>query len=186
MAAAPSPAAPSPAAPSRAAPGTPAGVTPVWSMAAVEGRIVEAVDTLRRVPAPDVRRGVTRWPGFIHDAHEAYGYTPMRVRLAPAAPDAITRLDETLDWLRWLPPAAQRIAWSRASGFSWRRIAVFVGKSPNTCRAWYLAALHHLADRLNGAAARHQAATAASRRGRTGAGHRGRAGAPRPGDSIST
>ncbi len=123
---------------------------PHWTVATIEARIVEAVDTLKRVPAPDTQRAVTRWPEFIRAANEAYGYTPMRVRRAPAAPDAITRLDETLEWLRWLPPAAQRIAWSRASGLSWRRIAAFVGKAPNTCRAWYLAALHYLAGRLNG------------------------------------
>ncbi len=123
---------------------------PHWTVATIEARIVEAVDTLKRVPAPDIQRAVTRWPEFVRAANEAYGYTPMRVRRSPAAPDAITRLDETLEWLRWLPPAAQRIAWSRASGLSWRRIAAFVGKAPNTCRAWYLAALHYLAGRLNG------------------------------------
>ena len=71
--------------------------------------------------------------------------------MAPAAPDAIDRMDETLGWLRWLPRDAQRILWSRANGFSWRKIARFVGKAPNTCRTWHLAALHHLAARLNGA-----------------------------------
>ncbi len=124
--------------------------TPHWTVATIEARIAEAVDTLKRVPAPDIQRTVTRWPEFVRDANEAYGYSPMRVRRAPAAADAITRLDETLDWLRWLPPVAQRIAWSRASGLSWRRIAAFVGKAPNTCRAWNLAALHYLAGRLNG------------------------------------
>ncbi len=139
---------------------------PGWTVAAVERRVVEAVDTLKRVPVPDIQRNVTRWPGFIRDVREAYGYAQVRVRLAPAAPDAITRLDETLDWLRCLPPAAQRIAWSRASGFSWRRIAAFVGKSPNTCRAWYRAALHHLAGRLTDAAAAPRGRRAARRRRR--------------------
>ena len=93
---------------------------------------------------------ITRWPEFVRDSRDAYGYTTVRVRLAPAAPEAISRLDETLDWLCWPPPAAQRILWSRANGLSWRRIAVFAGKSPNTCRAWYLAALRTIAARLNG------------------------------------
>ena len=119
-------------------------------MADVEMRLVEAVDTLKRLPVPDIQRSVTRWPEFIRDGHEAYGYGAARVRLAPAASRAITRLDETLEWLRWLPRAAQRIAWSRASGFSWRRIASFAGKAPNTCRAWHRSALHLIATRLNG------------------------------------
>ncbi len=134
-----------------------------WTVTAVEERLCEAVDTLKRVPVPDIQRNVTRWPDFIHDSREAYGYAAIRVRLAPAAPDAITRLDETLIWLGWLPRDAQRVLWSRANGFSWRKIAYFVGKAPNTCRAWYLAALHLIATRLN------EAAVPVRRRGRNSA-----------------
>ena len=127
-------------------PTTPQAIT----AAEVETRIYEAVDTLKRLPVPDIQRSVTRWPDVLRDSHEAYGYDAVRLRLAPAAPDAITRLDETMGWLRWLPRPAQRILWSRANGFSWRRIATYVGKSPNTCRAWYLSGLHHIAGRLAG------------------------------------
>ena len=124
-----------------------------WSETAVEERILEAVVTLGRVPAPTMQRQLTRWPGYIHDAREAYGYSGYRPPRAPAAPEAITRLDETLGWLRWLPRDAQHILWSRASGLSWRKIARFAGKAPNTCRAWYLAALRYIASRLNSQAA---------------------------------
>ena len=41
---------------------------PHWTVATIEARIVEAVDTLKRVPAPDIQRAVTRWPEFIRDA----------------------------------------------------------------------------------------------------------------------
>ena len=121
-----------------------------WTETGVEDRINEAVDTLSRVPAQSMRRHLTSWPDYIHEAHEAYGYTGFRPPRAPAAPDAITRLDETLGWLRWLPRDAQHILWSRAHGLSWRKIARFAGKAPNTFRAWYLAALHYIAARLNG------------------------------------
>ena len=124
-----------------------------WSESLIEARIHEAVDTLSRVPAPAMRRRLTSWPAYIHDTREAYGYTGFRPPRAPAAPDAITRLDETLGWLRWLPRDAQHILWSRANGLSWRRIARFAGKAPNTCRAWYLAALHYIATRLNAGSA---------------------------------
>ena len=112
-----------------------------WSESEIEARIEEAVDTLKRVPVPDIQRSVTMWPEFVHDAHEAYGYGEFRPPRRPAAPDAISRLDETLNWLRWLPRPAQRILWSRANGFSWRRIAYFVGKAPNTCIPWQIVAL---------------------------------------------
>lgn len=122
---------------------------PRWTLERVEARLVEAVDTLKRLPAPRIQARTTRWPDFVRDSREAYGWTTARLRLAPASPDAIGRLDETLDWLRWLPRPAQRIVWARASGLSWRRIAQAIGKSPNTCRAWYLSALHHIAARLD-------------------------------------
>jgi len=124
-----------------------------WTPEEIETRLVEAVDTLKRLPVPDIQRSVTLWPDVVQDSREAYGYATTRYRPAPAAPDAITRLDETLAWLRWLPRAAQRILWSRANGISWRKIARFVGKAPNTCRAWYLAGLHHITVRLNAASA---------------------------------
>ncbi len=121
-----------------------------WTLGEVDERVAEAVHTLKRVPSPVIQRSVTRWPAFMHDVCEACREPGFRLSPAPAAPAAIDRLDETLGWLRWLPLAAQRILWSRASGFSWRRIAHYVGKSPNTCRAWHLAALHHIVARLNG------------------------------------
>ena len=122
---------------------------PRWTLEAVEERLEEAVATLKRLPAPDIQRSVTRWPEFVHDSHEAYGYGDLRMPAAPASPQAITRLDEVLCWLRWLPRDAQVILWSRANGLSWRRIGCFAGRAPNTCRAWYLAALHHIVARLN-------------------------------------
>ncbi len=120
-----------------------------WTESTIEERIHEAVDTLARVPAPTMRRRLSSWPDYIPDSREAYGYSGFRPPRSPAAPDAITRLDETLGWLRWLPRDAQHILWSRASGLSWPKIARFAGKAPNTCRAWYLAALHYIAGRLN-------------------------------------
>ncbi len=71
-----------------------------WSESEIEERIEEAVETLKRIPVPDIQRSVTRWPDFVHDTHEAYGYAAFRAPRAPAAPDAISRLDETLGWLR--------------------------------------------------------------------------------------
>ena len=71
-----------------------------WGEAEVETRLYEAVDTLKRVPAPHMRVHVTRWPAYVHDSHEAYGYTGFRAPRSPATAAAITRLDETLEWLK--------------------------------------------------------------------------------------
>ena len=116
----------------------------------VADRVAEAVDTLKRLPTKGMQKSVTRWPEFVRASHEACGYGDARLRLAPASPEAISRLDETLAWLRLLPRDAQKILWCRANGLSWRRIAGFAGKSPNTCRAWYVAALQHIAETVSG------------------------------------
>ena len=121
-----------------------------YTAAEVADRVAEAVDTLKRLPQKGMQKNITRWPEFVRASHEAYGYGDARLRPAPASPEAISRLDETLEWLRLVPRDAQKILWCRANGLSWRRIAGFAGKSPNTCRAWYAAALQHIAETVSG------------------------------------
>ncbi len=114
-------------------------------LVAAEAALAEAVDTLRRLPAARLSPRLTSWPAIVRGAHEAYGYGDPRPRPAPAAPDAIGRLDRVLEALRALDLTEQRLVWSRANGFSWRRIAAFLGTAPNTCRVHYLAALARFA-----------------------------------------
>lgn len=118
---------------------------PAPDLVGAEAALAEAVDTLRRLPAARVGACLTLWPAIVRAAHEAYGYEGLRARRAPASPEAITRLDRALDALRRLEADDQRLVWSRANGFSWRRIAAHVGAAPNTCRARYLAALARFA-----------------------------------------
>jgi hypothetical protein len=119
-------------------------------LVAAEAALEEAVDTLRRLPPAFVRPRLTRWPTLIRESHEAYGWTPSRPRLGPPAPDAIDRLDATLLALRAVALDDQRLLWSRANGFSWRRIAFLVGAAPNTCRSRWLAALARFASATRG------------------------------------
>ncbi len=42
-----------------------------WSLPDIEARLDEAVDTLKRVPAPHAFRRVTRWPDYVLDSVEA-------------------------------------------------------------------------------------------------------------------
>lgn len=113
-----------------------------------EAWLAEAVDTLRRLPAAYVAPRLTRWSDLVRASRDAYGYGASRARRGPASPEAITRLDAVLLALRNVPLDEQRLLWSRANGFSWRRIAVLVGAAPNTCRARYLAALVRFAATL--------------------------------------
>ncbi len=63
-------------------------------MSAVEERLDEAVDTLKRVPAPDIQRHITRWPEFIRGhaglgVHRRCGRGLRTDRSAPRRADAL-------------------------------------------------------------------------------------------------
>lgn len=120
-----------------------------WTAKDVEAWLIEAADTLRRLP-PDRPKGFkSTMPEPVRAVVEAYGYTPVRLRPSPAAADAIDRLDEVLGWMAWLSSDQVRVVWARAMGIRWRPICHRLG----CCRtvAWrsWVAALLLIAGRLN-------------------------------------
>jgi DNA-directed RNA polymerase specialized sigma24 family protein len=124
-------------------------IEPRYDAALVFERLIEAADTLRRIKVPDIQRNVTRWPDVVHAALDATIHNRSGLRRGPASPEAITRMDEALAWLKWLGKDVQRMVWSRVEGLSWRRIAALAGVAPNTCRARARASLVEIAERLN-------------------------------------
>ncbi len=123
-----------------------------WTAEAVEARLEEAADTLRRLPPGRRRPQLTSWPDTVRDPGEAYGYERTTVRPGPPPPGAISRLDEVLGWLAPVDPADRRILWARARGSSWRRIEDEEGRSAPTLRKAWRQALARLARRANGGA----------------------------------
>jgi hypothetical protein len=89
----------------------------------IEDRFEEAALTLRRLPERNRPRGYgSSWPQVVHDAMQAYGYTPEApMRIVPSAA-AITRMEECFDWLLILDPEDARIVWLRAEGVRWRQV----------------------------------------------------------------
>ena len=89
----------------------------------IEDRFEEAALTLRRLPERNRPRGyASSWPPVVHDAMQAYGYTPEApMRIVPSAA-AITRMEECFDWLLILDPEDARIVWLRAEGVRWRQV----------------------------------------------------------------
>ena len=69
-----------------------------WTRTTLAARIRETWDTLRRVPEVNVPGHVSHWPSYVRDAMEAYGYGEVIVRLPPASPQAIDRMDEVFTW----------------------------------------------------------------------------------------
>ena len=106
-----------------------------WTPEVVAERLEEAADTLRRLPAVRVQGYFSTWPAVVRDFWEAFGWHDAEVRLGPPAPAAIDRMDETLQWLRWLNPDETRLVWLRAEGVRWKLISARFGVGRTT--AWY-------------------------------------------------
>ena len=120
-----------------------------WTPEIVQARLAEAADTLRRLPAVKVQGYFNTWPSIVVDFWEAFGWNDTEVRLGPPAPRAIDRMDETIQWLRWLEPDETRLVWLRAEGVRWKVICARFGVGRTT--AWYRwsGALATIALRLN-------------------------------------
>ena len=113
--------------------------------------IQQAVHTLRLLPPADWPSSKTGyWPDVIQNFYDAYGYTAPTVRVIPTARQ-ISRLDEVIEWMSWLPPEYARIIWARAEGFSWRQIARATPNkaAPNTCRNHFRIGVCSIAHRLS-------------------------------------
>ena len=116
----------------------------------IEDRFEEAAFTLRRLPERNRPRGyASSWPPVVHDAMQAYGYTPAApMRIVPSAA-AITRMEECFDWLLILEPEDARIVWLRAEGVRWRQVCYRAGCVRTTAWRRWVASLLTIAKHLN-------------------------------------
>ena len=121
-----------------------------WTASLVEERLVEAADTLKRLPEPRMRGYTGTWPSIVRDYWEAYGREEVKLRRGPPQPGAIDRMDEALVWLSWLEPDDARIVWLRASGERWKAICWQVGLARAAAHRHWLFALSVIAWRLAG------------------------------------
>ncbi|MBU9710119.1 hypothetical protein KSP24_24905 [Paenibacillus sp. AK121] len=110
----------------------------------IEDRFEEAALTMRRLPDPagsGARAWGRSWPDYVHDARHAYGYGEFRVRIVPSAAE-IQRMEECIDWLRWLSPDDAKLVWFRAEGQRWRQVCIKIGCVRQTAwRRWVAAIL---------------------------------------------
>lgn len=121
-----------------------------WTASLVEERMVEAADTLKRLPEERVRGYFSTWPTVIRDYWEAFGREDVRLRRGPPSAAAIDRMDEALAWLAWLDPAEARIVWLRASGERWKTVCWKVGLARTAAHQHWMYALCVISWRLNG------------------------------------
>lgn len=142
-----------------------------WTASIVKHRLKEAAATFWAWHANQPRVGPVgfrpSWPEIIRQAAEAYGYDPVRARPAPPAPDAIDRMEASLEWLNLVGDEDRRMLWAWANGAALWRIGQRFGKSERTMHNWIARAALVIAAQLNQAEAmRRRAAAKKIRRGR--------------------
>jgi hypothetical protein len=108
-----------------------------WTREQVEERLIEAADVMKRLPEVRVQGYFSVWPKIVHEFADLVGQEPPRMKRPPPLPDAISRMEATLPWLRWLEPDDARLVWARAEGTPWKPICWRFGISRATaCRRW--------------------------------------------------
>lgn len=121
-----------------------------WTADDVADHFAEAFRTLRKLPAVKARGHFSGWPQVLRSPREIAAMEPEPMRVWPSAA-AITRIEQTFDWVLWIEEAERRLVWSRAARVPWKQIAGEMGCDRTTAwRRWQLA-LTKIAARLNAA-----------------------------------
>jgi hypothetical protein len=121
-----------------------------WTVTMVEERFVDAADTMKRLPDVRVPGHFNTWPKMLYEFADLVTQAPPTfTRIRPTA-EAITRMEETLDWLKWLEPADRKIVWLRASGERWKEVCWKAGLKRAAANEHWVYALCVVASRLNG------------------------------------
>ncbi|HXF87322.1 MAG TPA: DUF6362 family protein [Xanthobacteraceae bacterium] len=121
-----------------------------WTRERVEERLSEAADVMRRLPPVRVQGYYNLWPKVLHEFADLVGQEPPRLKRPPPAPEAISRMEEALDWLRWLEAEDAKLVWARAERTPWKMICWRFGIARATAHRRWEYALSVIAWRLNG------------------------------------
>ena len=121
-----------------------------WTETMIEERFVEAADVMKRLPDVCVPGYFNTWPKVLREFSDLVGQEALHLRRPPPGPDAISRMEETLDWLKWLEPIDRKVVWLRASGERWKTVCWKVGLQRAAAHEHWLYALCVIAWRLNG------------------------------------
>jgi RimJ/RimL family protein N-acetyltransferase len=105
---------------------------------------------IRRLPAIRVPGYFNTWPTMVVEFADRVGREPEQMRLPPPSPSAITRMEQTMEWLRWLEGQDAKLVWARVDRTPWKGICARFGISRATANRRYQYAVSLIAWRLNG------------------------------------
>ena len=85
-----------------------------WTAECVADHFEEAFRTLRKLPPVKAQGYFNTWPEIVRTSREIAFMEPEPMRIRPSAA-AITRLEQTFDWVLWIEEAERKLVWSRAA-----------------------------------------------------------------------
>lgn len=124
-----------------------------WTPELVEERLIEAAEVLRRLPEAKVQGYFGIWPEIVHDFGDMVEQEPQPMRRPLPSAAAISRMDETITWVRFLAPEDGKLVWARAEGAPWKAICWRFGIGRATAHRRWQYGISLIAWRLNGRAA---------------------------------
>lgn len=121
-----------------------------WTVTDVADRFEEAAQTLRRMPPVKVQGYFNVYPEVIRTSIEIMQGEKLPMRLGPPPADAISRMEETLDWIFYLDDEDERrLVWLRAERVIWKQICWRLGCGRTKAWQMWTYALLKIVTRLN-------------------------------------
>ena len=121
-----------------------------WTVEMVEARLAEAAEVMRRLPPVRVPGYFNTWPSMVVEFADRVGQQAEPMRLPPPSPAAISRMEEGLEWLRWLEAGDAKLVWARSDRTPWKAICWRFGIGRATANRRWKYGLCLIAWRLNG------------------------------------
>jgi hypothetical protein len=94
-----------------------------WTRQLVAEHFEEAVYTTRKLPAVRVQGYFNAWPDIKYTPRELMLMETRAIKMQ-ATPDAISRLEQALQWMQWLTVLERKLVWRRAAKMSWKSICL--------------------------------------------------------------
>jgi hypothetical protein len=121
-----------------------------YTVTDVADRFEEAAQTLHRLPRVGVQGYFNAMPPVIRTAAEVLQEEKLPMRMGPPSADAISRMEEVLDWIWWLDDEDERrLIWLRAERVIWKRICWRLGCGRTKAWQMWTYALLKIVTRLN-------------------------------------
>ena len=120
-----------------------------WTVTDIADRFEEAAQTLRRLPPVKIQGYTNNWPEIVRTVMEQLQSDKLPMQLGPPAPDAISRMEETIGWVFWLEEDERRLVWLRAERVVWKKICWRLGCGRTKAWSMWCVALLKIATRLN-------------------------------------